>query len=70
MGEITREMLHTRRAECAKARDQFDGAIMLIDEMLALLEPEPLTLDQLKEQVGAVEIGQPVPTEAAPPRPD
>lgn len=56
MGNLlpTKEQLEAKRAEYIRARDQLDGAIMAIGEIIAMCYPEDaLTLDELKEMTGA-----------------
>lgn len=62
---IDRATLEAKRAEYQRTIDDYQrsiyalqGAIQAIDELEALLDPA-LTIDQLGQALGAVEIGEP-----------
>lgn len=60
MPEITREYIEDKRHAILSQMDALNGAL----ELLKVIEDElingaPMTMDELKRSVGAVEIGQP-----------
>lgn len=66
MTEITRALLEERKARYLETAAEYnrqavacEGAAQAMDELIAGLFGEALSLDQLKDQLGAREIGEP-----------
>lgn len=66
MPEITRDFIAKKRAEYQAQRSLIDGALLALDDIeRELFPPEALTMDQLKQALGAADLGEPQPLPAA-----
>jgi hypothetical protein len=61
MAEITREYIAKKRAEYQHQQAILQGALLGLDEIERELFPPELTLDGLKQALGAAEIDEPQP---------
>ncbi len=64
MAEISKAHLEKQRQEYIDQVLQFQGAIAAIDELLKrFYPPDSLTMDGLKDLIGAQSVGEPEPIE-------
>lgn len=66
MPDISREYIAKKRQEYQNQMTLVQGALAALDDIeRELFPPEAMTLDELKQATGAVEIGEPAPLPAA-----